>query len=638
MLSLRPPVPSSAFLLFLLAALLPLAMLGQVPDKCFEIEGFLVDACNPIAQCPGSSEGQNEMFRFRTGGDPLALADIAVQWPNNPWRGFVQNATTAALTLELNATIEGCGLLLEPPAGIVPPGSTVIVVTSTEMCTAGNSFAALADTVYLTFQAPGNTLGHFANHNNGPEVVPAPIGGVSTRTLIMTHLPTLCGDTATYDRQELVNIQGSYGGPAALNDGATALFSWPGVPVVSYVNFGCLAPYEPLLVSATAASPVACAGDTIAVQGNAQGGFTTVFWQGGLGTFIDPNEPSTGYVPAAGESGMVTLSYCAVGACGLPVCGDVTIEVAEAPFVSIIGDAEACVGNSIVLTAVGGGALLWSTGSADTNITVTDPGTYSVSASTGCGTAQAAITVAFVEAPQAAILGELFACPQTVLTASGDGAYLWSTGSTDASIVVSEPGIYTLVVTNACGTSDAFVEVLENPLTAAFQPSTFSGEAPLTVSYANLSTPADAVFSWDLGDGTSSLSTAPTHTYTQPGSYTVTLTASMGACSASNTATITVGEANTGEVGIRVPNVFSPNGDGVNDVLEVFTTGITALDMRIYNRWGQLVARLEGVGRTWDGRTMAGMGVPDGTYYYELRATGSNGSVYDLQGALTVLR
>ncbi|MFN3875871.1 MAG: hypothetical protein ACK4L7_08175, partial [Flavobacteriales bacterium] len=219
------PAPRHLAMMTLLASA---AAQAQIPVQCLEIESILVDACIDLAACPGASEGQNEMVRFITGPQPIALNELEADWPNNPWNGLVQDATTAALTAELNATIEGCGWLLEPPGGIIPPGSRVLLVTSTQMCTAANSFATLSDTLYIIFQAPGNTSGHFANHNNGSTPTPAPTGASSLRTLVLSYLPGNCSDTATYDRSLLTNILGTYGGGAALNDGATVEFSWPG--------------------------------------------------------------------------------------------------------------------------------------------------------------------------------------------------------------------------------------------------------------------------------------------------------------------------------------------------------------------------------------------------------------------------
>ncbi len=136
----------------LVVAAVPVALHAQVPTQCLEIESILVDACNPSQTCPGAAEGENEMVRFKTGPSPIAIDDLEADWPNGSWRGLVQNATTASVTAQLNATIASCGWLLEPPGGIIPPGSTVLLVTSTDMCVAGNSFSALADTLYIIFQ------------------------------------------------------------------------------------------------------------------------------------------------------------------------------------------------------------------------------------------------------------------------------------------------------------------------------------------------------------------------------------------------------------------------------------------------------------------------------------------------------
>jgi gliding motility-associated-like protein len=615
-----------------------LPLIGQVPTKCFEIERILVDACNPIDLCPGSTEGQNEMVGFRVGPDPIALAEIAVQWPNNNWLGFAQNPLTAQLTAALNATIEGCGFLLEPPGGVLPPGARALLVTSTAMCTAGNSFANLADTLYLLFQNSGNTAGHFANHNNGVEVVPQPVGGPSLRTLIMTHLITLCGDTATYDRQLLTNIYGTYGGLAPENDGATAVFSWPGVPVVTYVNNGCLAPYEPLLVSIAPVQADLCAGGSVSLQGLVSGSFVSTQWFGGTGSFGDATAANTTYSVGAGDTGEVLLSFCAIGDCGVPVCASVTLVVGEAAEVSIVGDLAPCTGSATELTATGTGTFQWNTGSSAPTIAVVASGTYTVTASNACGSASASVEVLFQDPPEVMLDGNFTLCPVAQVGATGADTYVWSTGATGPATTIGQPGTYAVTGTNACGSVTVAFAVVDNPVVAAFVPSVVEGTAPLTVDLSNQSQPLDASFSWDFGDGAGSTAFAPTYTYTAPGDYTVQLTASVGDCSATAIVLVRVLDAGFEEVGLRVPNVFSPNGDGVNDVLEVFSTGLSSLDMAIFNRWGQLVYRIERPRQVWDGRSMAGERVPEGTYFYELRAAAFDGRTYELRGTVTVLR
>jgi len=460
----------------LFAALVPAllaatAAWAQVPTQCLEIESILVDACIDLAQCPGGAEGQNEMVRFRTGPQPIALAELEADWPNNSWNGLVQNATTADLTTTLNATIQGCGWLLEPPGGIIPPGSAVLLVTSTQMCTAANSFANLSDTLFIVFQAPGNTSGHFANHTNGGTVSETPTGASSLRTLVLTYLPTGCADTATYDRALLVNNLGTYGGGSVLNDGATAEFTWPGEAIVTYVNYGCQAPFVPTLVEVVDADGSICNGTgSVQLVGSVSGtDVVSVLWQGGTGSFDDPTSITVTYTAGAGDVGPVVVQFCAIGSCGLPICIDYTLPSASSPLITITPDGPTalCPGQSVTLTASGGDSYVWSPGGeTSASIIVSDPGGYSVQGSNACGTGSAQITVTQASGPSIIITpdGPTAICPgqSVTLTASGGDSYVWSPGGeTSASITVSDPGGYSVDGTNACGTGSAQITITE---------------------------------------------------------------------------------------------------------------------------------------------------------------------------------
>ncbi|HNK42490.1 MAG TPA: gliding motility-associated C-terminal domain-containing protein, partial [Flavobacteriales bacterium] len=81
---------------------------------------------------------------------------------------------------------------------------------------------------------------------------------------------------------------------------------------------------------------------------------------------------------------------------------------------------------------------------------------------------------------------------------------------------------------------------------------------------------------------------------------------------------------------IEVPNVFSPNGDGKNDVLEF--TGVEYFPgnhLRVFNRWGQPIYEASSYKNTW-----RASGVPEGTYFYVLKLP--NGKEYT--GHVTLLR
>ncbi len=683
---------------------------AQVPTQCLEIERILVDACISSTACPGSQEGQNEMVRFRVGPQPIALSDLSVDWPNNSFQGLVQNSTTAAVTAALNASVTACGLLLEPPGGVIPAGAPVLLITSTAMCTQANSFAGLADTLYVIFQQAGNTQGHFANQNNGSLLSPVPTGGSSTRTLVITQLSTSCSDVVTYDRQELVNVYGTYGGTSAENDGATVSFSWPGAAVVTYTNGGCQAPVSGTTVSATASSGSVCAGGTVSLAGSLSGSAASVLWSGGTGSFSTSTDSLTTYTAGAGDAGTVVLTFCAIGPCGQSTCDTVllaidpaptitltasgpaelcpgqgldllasggtayvwstgattaqitvnapgvytvtgtgacgqgtagiTVTAGPPPVVSITGGTTLCQGATLTLTASGADAYAWSTGATTASVPVASPGTYTVVGTTACGQDTASVTIVAPQPPVVQITGELVICPDgtTVLTASTGATYLWSTGATTPSITVNAPGTYAVTVSDGCASATAQAVVVAGVIDAAFTALPVAGSAPLPVSFTNTSVPANATWSWAFGDGGTATGSDPQHTYTDPGTYTAVLTITAGDCTDEASVLILVEPAPAEPVTIVVPNVFSPNGDGRNDELDVITTGISQLNMDIFNRWGQRVAGITRIQQRWDGRDLSGVKVVDGTYFYTLEARGDLGATYTRTGTITVLR
>jgi gliding motility-associated-like protein len=88
---------------------------------------------------------------------------------------------------------------------------------------------------------------------------------------------------------------------------------------------------------------------------------------------------------------------------------------------------------------------------------------------------------------------------------------------------------------------------------------------------------------------------------------------------------------------VFVPNVFSPNGDGKNDILYVYGNYITKVDMHIFNQWGQQIAVIGNKAQGWDG-THKGSAQPVGVYMYVLTAELSNGRTVNLKGSITLVR
>ncbi len=97
------------------------------------------------------------------------------------------------------------------------------------------------------------------------------------------------------------------------------------------------------------------------------------------------------------------------------------------------------------------------------------------------------------------------------------------------------------------------------------------------------------------------------------------------------------------ESSLKVPNAFSPNGDGINDYFNVYDVkSIVSFNAAIYNRWGQQLyswgideMTCEECG--WDG-TYKGNPVKDGVYYVVVTARGADGINYEIKGDVNLLR
>ena len=88
---------------------------------------------------------------------------------------------------------------------------------------------------------------------------------------------------------------------------------------------------------------------------------------------------------------------------------------------------------------------------------------------------------------------------------------------------------------------------------------------------------------------------------------------------------------------MSVPNVFTPNGDGDNDMFVVISSGLKEVSGTIYNRWGKKVGEWSGAPTTgWDGKTN-GKDVEDGTYYYVIKGIGFDNKEYDVAGFVELL-
>ncbi len=88
---------------------------------------------------------------------------------------------------------------------------------------------------------------------------------------------------------------------------------------------------------------------------------------------------------------------------------------------------------------------------------------------------------------------------------------------------------------------------------------------------------------------------------------------------------------------VYVPEAFTPNQDGVNDVLEVFGLPSEDFSMKIYNRWGQVVFVTENINDFWDGKLKNGS-IREGAYLYEIEFLNEEGEIFRQQGNFVLLK
>jgi gliding motility-associated-like protein len=524
-----------------LILIISIFLFSSLKSQCFEIQSILVDAC------AGSSEGQNEMVTFQVGSTALNSANLSVNWPNNTWLGLTQNAGTASSIASINATIQGCGFLKEPVAGVLPPNSKVLLITSTAFNSTAQSFTGLTDTLIVLFQTAGNTAGHFANYAAG--------GG--TRTLSMSFtLPLGCTDAVTYDRALLIMQNGAIGA----QDGGAVEFTAAGVP--TYVNHGCQAPYIPLTVDAGPNQAI-CGNSSQSFTATASGAYTTVQWSlgsGATGFFVPTNALTTIYTAGAGDNGTIKLYCTLIKACGTQttsVKDSVLLTITPAPTLTVSPSvATICTGQNATLTANTSAAVTytWSTGAHTNTIQVNTPGIYTVQVSNSCGSASQTATVnSGSAAPTLTIVSTstlLCTGQSATLSLNGStGTYNWSTGATTPSIVVNTFGAYSATVTNSCGQVTSFIQInAQATPTISVTP----GSSHLCPGVAGTLTASSNVgnYSWNTG------ATSNVINVTQPGVYTVSVSNQCG----TRTATATVGSYSLDPIVITSSsNIICPN-------------------------------------------------------------------------------
>jgi gliding motility-associated-like protein len=301
---------------------------------------------------------------------------------------------------------------------------------------------------------------------------------------------------------------------------------------------------------------------------------------------------------------------------------------------SISGPTTICSGQNSTLLAANGNTYSWSNNASTSAITVspTATTTYSVvvTNSSGC-TATSSITVIVNPVPVVSLDGIDSICKwhNTVLTAGGGGTYLWSTGETSQVITVSPlvTTTYTVNVSNGLCTASSTIKVfVKYPTIHATASAMVDGGI-----FTQLNSTGGGTYYWSPPDGLTCLECPnPVSSPEKTTRYCVTVTDEYG-CTDSACIYVRVSS-------VYIPNAFTPNANGNNDLFKPQLMGVRDYKFWIFNRWGERIFETTNLDEGWDGRVKDEL-CPEGVYVYRIHYIDDNESgIHDYCGRITLVR
>ncbi|MEL7220632.1 MAG: gliding motility-associated C-terminal domain-containing protein [Bacteroidota bacterium] len=256
-------------------------------------------------------------------------------------------------------------------------------------------------------------------------------------------------------------------------------------------------------------------------------------------------------------------------------------------------------------------SYIWGDGNTQAQRIFTTDGTHTVTVTTQCEEYSTSFDAIFLVDPTIELGDDSVLCPgDSLLLSPGiPGAnYLWQDGSGDSELLVTAPGMYSVTVSTACNdlVDEVFIDYLL-PITTDLGRDTFlCPEDPFSL---DATTAVTAKYQWEDG------SIEAERLIIGPGEFMVTVTSDCETV----VDTLRIDECEI--CSIYMPNIFSPNDDGINDrFFPQSHCGIEDFELQIFDRWGQLVYISADPGKGWDGK-VKGQNGDHGVYVWFMSYT-----------------
>ena len=207
----------------------------------------------------------------------------------------------------------------------------------------------------------------------------------------------------------------------------------------------------------------------------------------------------------------------------------------------------------------------------------------------------------------------------------------------------SQTGSYTvtLIITTPFGCTDlasTIINAIVNPVARAgfdFTPDDELNTNNATLYFSNYSTNT-SIYKWNFGDGGTSTIAEPVHTYQDKGDYLITLiTNNNFNCADTLSKEIKVHP----EYNFYIPNAFTPDKDGLNEIFTAVGEEIKGFSMQIFNRWGEKIYETHDLANGWDGKAKDGSEISQqDVYVYDIRLKDYTGKLHTIQGKVTLIK
>ena len=486
--------------------------------------------------------------------------------------------------------------------------------------------------------------------------------------------PATCGQA---DGSATANANGGTGAFTYQWIGGPATAAYNNIPAGTYSCIctdanGCSDTAVIAVTNLNGVTLTSCGTTDISCYGLTDGDIT-VCPQGGTPAFTYSWSPNVSATTNATNlaAGVYVVTVTDANGC----IGTVTVTLTQPPqllVTAVSNPAAVCAGSPVTLTANPQGGtptytVTWTPGNLTgntQNLTPAATTTYTATVvdANGC-TADTTTLVTVNAIPVAGFAGDVlagcaplcvnFTDQSTVAAPSTITSWTWDFGdgspvnsSQNPNHCYSTAGVYSVTLTVVTGDGcthttvlNNYINVYANPVaafTASPQPTTILAS---TIYFTDQSTNA-VTWDWNFGDlsGATSTMQNPSYTYLDAICYQVTLeVATIDGCIDSTQQDICIDP----DVGIYVPNTFTPNEDGINEGFIPVCVGINPdkYEFWVFDRWGNLIFYTDDMNEPWDGKVMGGTNLcQEDTYVWKVKCVDVLEKKHNLIGHVNLIR